>query len=238
MHMRPHSLPRPRSLAVLALLGAAVAAGCSADSHANATPGSAGDSIVSTWDPVAESLSQARRVDSLSKIPGYVIDSAVPIPEAIRRFQAATPGERPSAFTAGAPSLDSLFDRYVRALDAEDTDAFGRLVMSRAEFAWLHYPESEYPDPPHELSPEFVWLFMDQNGSRGLDRALGRTRARGSRMQGVACAGPRAQGASQIWGPCTVTVRRDDGRTAELELVKSVIERDGRFKFVSFANGL
>ncbi len=224
------------------LAAALLAAGCGRDGDPATLPREAdAATVVQTgpaWDSGAASQEQRRRIDSLSRIPGYVIDSAIPIPEAIRRFQSATAAPRPAAFADGAASLDTLFARYVRALENGDTTAIAALVMNRSEFAWLYYPESEYPTPGYELSPDFVWFLLAENGARGMARARARVAGRDARVVGVRCEGPTVQGESRVWGPCVVALQRDDGRTGDLDLARSVIERDGRFKFASLANGL
>ena len=48
---------------------------------------------------------------------------------------------------------------------------------------------------------------------------------------------PSHEGSNVVWGPCSVRYR-SGGRTREERLFGLIIEREGRFKFVSYANKL
>ncbi|HET9984310.1 MAG TPA: hypothetical protein VFQ38_12010 [Longimicrobiales bacterium] len=167
--------------------------------------------------------------------PG-VIDSAVPIPELLRRFRRNTP---PVAALADAPtSREALVARFARALAAADSATLARLALSRAEFAWLYYPESPLARPPYELSPGMMWFQIVANDRKGLGRLLRAHRAKPFRIDGHRCEPPLRQGPNVVYNRCVALVRDRGGQRAEAELFGSILERDGRFKFVSYANGL
>jgi hypothetical protein len=53
------------------------------------------------------------------------------------------------------------------------------------------------------------------------------------------CAGtPLVQGANRIYETCTLRIRSEDGRTEDVRLFGSIVERDGRFKLLSLSNRL
>jgi hypothetical protein len=121
---------------------------------------------------------------------------------------------------------------------SRNADALKRLVLTRAEFGYLYYPESPYPEPPYQLAPELLWYMMEQNSAKGLERGLQRVGA-GTEYQAHMCPGPpRQEGRNRVHGPCTVQLRRPDGRVQDLRLVNAVVERDAVFKLVSFDNGI
>lgn len=167
--------------------------------------------------------------------PG-VIDSAVPIPELLRRFRMNTP---PVAALADAPtSRDTLVARFARALAAGDSASLARLALSRAEFAWLYYPETPLSRPPYELPPGMMWFQIVTNDRKGLGRLLRAQDARPFRIDGHRCEPPLRQGPNVVYNRCVALVRGPAGQRAETELFGSILERGGRFKFVSYANGL
>jgi hypothetical protein len=167
-----------------------------------------------------------------------VVDSALPMDEALRRFQAATEEPRPTRLTGGAPSLDALFRALLAAYAARDAEALDRLAVSRAEFAWLYYPDSPYPLAPYELSPDFVWFLVEERGARGVGRAVERFGGRRVEYRSHECPGhPREEGGGLLWGPCLVRLTVD-GTDDQVRLANAILERDGRFKLIGFDNKL
>ena len=169
--------------------------------------------------------------------PGVVVDSAIPIPEAIRRFQA--PLDPVNALADGDSTLAGLVRRLVAAYAERDSAELSRLALTATEFGYLYYPESPYPHPPYELSPDLLWYMAGEAGARGASRARERLGGRGSAAAAFDCGGaPRTDGLTRVWGPCLVTVRYADGAEERLGLLNAVAERDGRFKAISLENEL
>lgn len=221
------------TLRVLPLILVLAFAACSrADSAPQ--PGAGADSV-----PSAEAIAQQRRLDSLRRIPGYVIDTFVPLPEALRQFREATPGVAPERIAGGAASLDELLGRLVDAYAAGDTAGLRALSVDRAEYAWLYYPDSPYPRPGYELSAEFVWYLMETHGAKGAERASQRLGGKRWTVLGADCGeSPSVEGANRVWGPCSLRLREGSGPESTLELAKAVLERDGRFKLLGLENGI
>jgi hypothetical protein len=201
-------------LTMAALLAAIVSAGCR-EREAQATP-----------------VAQATPATP----PGYVVDSALSPDELLRRFRA---GLRPVPhLVADAPrSRDSLVSRFARALTRDDSAALRALRLNRSEFAYLYYPESEYTQQPHFMPPDVLWLLMQNRSQRGERRLL--DRLGGSfRFVGLECEpNPRREGANVFYERCLVSYRRTGADSLERRrLFGSILERDGGFKFVSYAN--
>jgi hypothetical protein len=128
---------------------------------------------------------------------------------------------------------------FVEALRANDTTALVALALTRAEFAWLVYPGSPYTAPPHRQAPELVWMRIVAGSSRGLARLLRRYAGRPFDGKGYRCdSSPERHGDYRVWRQCVMLVRDPDGTRRHERLFGDIIERDGRFKFVSFANDL
>jgi hypothetical protein len=167
-----------------------------------------------------------------------MVDSVVPRGEALRRFLEGTP--EPAGLDRAAPaSRDALVRSFVRAIEAGDTARARSLVLTRAEFGWLYYATTPQGLPPYDLSPSLLWFLTEGGTAKGLGRLQ---EERGGRRMGYAgyrCdPTPSRQGANTVWGPCLVRRVEAPGDTVEERLFGLILERDGRYKFVSLANQL
>jgi hypothetical protein len=163
------------------------------------------------------------------------VDSIFPIEEEIRRFR-QTLGPEPAGLGDGAGSLEGLIGAFADAVERADTGALQRMVLSRDEFGYLYYPSTHYTTRPYELGPAIVWFQLENYGSRGFSRLLRRYGGRPLGMSGYRCEEePLIQGENRIWRDCLVQVRGPDG-TRDLSLFGAILEREGAFKFVSYAN--
>jgi hypothetical protein len=165
-----------------------------------------------------------------------VVDSILPLDEALRRFRDGLP--EVTALEGGAPTRDALVARFAAAVAAEDTAALRGLFLTRAEFAWLYYPESPWAREPTRQMAHVVWLLLREESEKGLSRVLQRFGGRPGAIGAATCRGePLAQGASRVWTDCAVRVESPGG-PGELRLFAAIWERDRRFKFASFQNDL
>jgi len=93
--------------------------------------------------------------------------------------------------------------------------------------------------PPYDLGPGLMWFLLEQNSRKGLVHALQDRGGRPLGYEGYRCdATPSRQGANTVWGPCLVRHRQPGGDVIEERLFALIVERQGRFKFVSLANKL
>ena len=166
-----------------------------------------------------------------------VRDSAIPRDEAVRRFRE---GLAPADSLAGsAPSLDSLVATFVRAVSASDTAALAGLAVTRAEFASLYYPTATQARPPYDLDPGLMWFMLFERSNQGVRRALQRRGGTTMVPVGYDCGSePQREGDNILHGPCLVRWTDERGDTLAERLVGRVLERDGRFKILSYANEL
>lgn len=163
------------------------------------------------------------------------VDSILPIPLLLDRFRTEVP--QVHSLANASESREALVRRFVHALAQQDTAGLHAMQMSSAEFAWLYYPESEFTRPPYELAPEHVLLLIDQNSRKGLTRMLRRIAGNSLTYAGHDCpAEPRRREHDNLWEGCTVRLRNADGSEESLRLFGTIWERDGRWKFVSYAN--
>lgn len=170
-----------------------------------------------------------------SERPAAVVDSVVPRDEALRRFRVGL--DSVGELQGGAASRDALVQEYITALAAADTGALKALTLSRAEFAWLYYPESAQGLPPYDLSPSLMWFLMDEQSRKGLTRALGERGGRAYAYAGFHCEGdPVVEGPNTLWGPCLVRRVVAPGDTVSERLFGQILGRAGRYKITTHAN--
>lgn len=201
------------------LLAILTVAACSGVDHAGDGP-QAGNLSVST---------------SLGSTVGEV-DSAIPIDEALRRFRQKLAA--PEGLRGGFGSREKLVRGFVRALEVRDTAALRRMVLRAEEFAWLYYPSSPLSRPPYELAPALMWFQLQGESERGASRLLAERAGGALGYAQHTCAPPRVEGKNRIYSHCELRRVSPAGDTLSERLFGLIVEREGSYKFVSYANRL
>ncbi|MGH7510396.1 MAG: hypothetical protein ACREMZ_13125 [Gemmatimonadales bacterium] len=166
-----------------------------------------------------------------------VVDSVVPRDSAIARFQRVTP--RVDSLAGGAETREALVRRFVTALEGRDSVTLRSLLLTRSEFGWLYYPSNPEGLPPYRLTPQLMWFMLEGNSARGFDRLLRKRSGKPLRYAGHRCDMEASRhGANVVWGPCVVIRRLESGATLAERLFGQIVERGGRYKFVSYSNKL
>jgi hypothetical protein len=192
------------------------------------------EASASTDSAYADSVARARQ-DSINRAqPGYVVDSIFPIEEEIRRFNAGL--DRPASLTSPAMNRADLVRRFAVALAHSDSAALRALVVTRAEFGYLVFPESPYARFPYKTKPEVIWMQLAGDSDRGTSRMLDRVAGPASRVSSLRCDGtPERQGPNTYWRNCSVLVQTaSDPTKRRMHLFGQILERDGRAKFLSY----
>jgi hypothetical protein len=192
--------------------------------------------LAGPWLPLLAVTAACRPTDAGQARAAGVVDSVVPIAVALARFRERLP--EPAGLAGDASSRDALIRRLIAALEASDTAAAAALTITPAEFAWLYYPTAREALPPYELSPALMWFMLEGRSRDGLLAALREFGGRPFGYRGHTCGAPRTEGANRIWGYCRVRHVLPDGRSAQVSLFGLMLEREGRYKFVSLANKL
>ena len=186
-----------------------------------------GVTVVSACDTNAEHRTRASSE--------RVIDSVLSMDTLLARFRRDLP--KPAGLSGGAANRDTLVLLMVRALQTNDTAAFEQLAVTRAEWAWLYYPTNMEARPPYELPPGLAWLRLQEGNRKAVFRALRELGGRSLEYRGYHCPGePLLEGENRVWVRCTVTVAREGDQPRPLRLFASMVERQGRFAFLSYAN--
>jgi len=168
---------------------------------------------------------------------GNVIDSVFPIEEEIRRFREGM--VEPTELTGGAGSMEELVDAFLRAVERADTASVLPMAITQEEFAWFYYPYSIFAAPPYELPPGLVWFQMQNYSAQGWQRLMRAHAGMPLFDTGIECPDDGVQARSgRVWDDCVVLGRLPSGEDIEEQLFGSILEVGGRYKFVSFANGM
>ncbi len=169
--------------------------------------------------------------------PDITTDSALPTETLLRRFQAAL--EKPAHLSPSASSREELTRRYLNAVARSDTATLRALHITRAEYAFLYFPESQMMRPPYELPPEVAWMLLSAESGKGISAILRRFGGKPLELLDVRCPGERLrEGTNIVWRDCVVRYQDEGGTEQERPLFAAIIERAGEFKFFSYATPL
>ena len=184
----------------------------------------------------ADSLARVRQ-DSINRAqPSYIVDSILPLEEQLRRFRAGLT-DVPTEFSGGETSRDLLVKTFVRSLESADTSRLIKLTVSKAEFAYLVYPESPFTSAPYAQAPDLVWMRHSAASGTGLKRLLDRIAGTKLGFLSWQCSPePQIAGTNRIWKDCSVRFVPGSSDTTNLQLFSGIIERQGRYKILSYAN--
>lgn len=164
-------------------------------------------------------------------------DSVLSMDTLVRRFQAGMP--RPDSLGGTASSPAALTGRYLDAVRRFDTTALRVMHISRAEYAYLYFPHSKMMKPPYELPPDAAWLLHTAESNKGIAAVMRRLGGHTLELEGVRCPGESFRdGPNIVWRNCLVRYREPGAAPVERPLFAAIIERDGRFKFFSYATSL
>lgn len=177
----------------------------------------------------------ARVADTADTPSAGVIDSIIPMDEALRRFRAELP--EVSRLEGGASSRDSLVAAFMHAVQANDSVQIRRILVSQAEYAYLYFPSSIYMNKPYELAPALAWFLNVQNSEKGITRVIRRLAGHDLAFESYSCAEEATEGENSFWRECTVAYRDPQTRApVTRRIFGTIMERDGVFKFLTYAN--
>lgn len=180
--------------------------------------------------------SQAAHVAAVAAAGG-VVDSILPIAEQLRRFREGMAPVDTLRFASA--SRDALIRRFLDAVRTSDTSALNVMALDRAEFAFLYYPHAAISRPPYEAPPQLLWGQILASSNEGLPKALARLSGQPVQLDRVTCADSLVnEERNRLHQDCTLTVRVGSAAALTTRWFGTIIERDGRFKFIGFANAL
>jgi hypothetical protein len=168
---------------------------------------------------------------------GGTVDSILPIAEQLRRFRESIPAA--DSLRHGADSRDELIRRFLQAVAAKDSATLNQLVIDRAEFAYLYYPTAAISKPPYEAPPQLLWGQILTASDEGISRLLTRVGGRRLSLDAVECGQPTTmEDRNTLHEKCELVVRIGTATPSRERWFGTIIERDGRFKFIGYTNAL
>ncbi len=218
------------------LLSLVLAAACSRDHAAGNTP------VVAS----ATSAIDSARVDSIARVrqdsvnrtlPGYVIDSILPVEEMLRRFKLTVGGTPVTTLQHASAARDALVARFMTAVAAADSSALRDMSLNAREFADLVYPEGPNAKPPYKEDPALIWRTISNSSESGFIRLIRRRGQIPTKLVDYSCTGKtETQGKNTFISGCIVRVIDTTGETTSHRYFGSIIERGGQYKIVSYRN--
>lgn len=170
-----------------------------------------------------------------AEVAKQIVDSILPIEEHLRKFRLGlTPVD---TLKNSSASMRELVNRLAAAISTHDTVALTQMQLSVNEFAYLYYPDSYLSKPPYSAPPELLWgqiLASSDNGARRLLKQFGGAPITVSQLS---CSNqPDSSGINVLHSYCRVRFSVPGGKSLEGNLFGTIIECNGRFKFLSLAN--
>ena len=93
--------------------------------------------------------------------------------------------------------------------------------------------------PPYEMPPALLWEQVLANSDAGARKIIDRFGGRALEVRSVRCdAIPEKEGANTIRQDCIARLRSASDSLPAARYFGSIIERDGRYKFMGLANAL
>lgn len=204
------------------------------------TCGPVDDNSVASRDRSIVIADSAARVhqDSVNRtMPGYVVDSILPISEQLDRYRSAVGGGRSAQLHNASATREQLIRRFVSDVSAGDTSDLRAMLIDEREFADLIYPESPYTRAPYTQPPGLVWNQIQNPSRSGYTRLVRRLAGQQLAYAGHNCdTNAERQGRNRIWIGCLIRLSDGKGAVTTHRLFGSIVERRGKFKFVSYAN--
>ncbi len=218
------------------LLALVVVAACSRD-HATGNATVVASATSATDSSRADSIARVRQ-DSINRtLPGYVVDSILPVEEMLRRFRLTVGGAPVTALQNASPSRDALVTRFMTAVATADSSALRDMVLSAREFADLVYPEGPNAKPPYKEDPALIWRTIENPSQSGFIRLIRRSGEIPTKLFDYTCAGKtETQGKNTFISGCIVRVIDTKGETTSHRYFGSIIERGDKYKIVSYRN--
>jgi hypothetical protein len=110
------------------------------------------------------------------------------------------------------------------------------MIISRAEFGHLYYPTSPYTREPTKQAAALAWFLVIEPSKVGVTRVLDRFGGTSLGYRGYSCSAlSKHEGDNVVWEGCALKITAAAG-TGALHLFGPILEREGRFKFLSYAN--
>jgi hypothetical protein len=136
-----------------------------------------------------------------------------------------------TALRGYAESTEELGQAVVDALNGGDKKALHALRAGREEYVTVLYPAF----PKTAFDADFAWNNLNRKCTVGVEKWLRRFGRRDLTFTGIRFERPtESYEGLRLHRGTVLSVRLPDGETRDLEILGSVVEREGRFKLLSY----
>jgi hypothetical protein len=145
----------------------------------------------------------------------------------------------PITLTGGAPSIDTLLDEFLAAVEQKDKDALHRLRLTKAEYTEIivpgEVPTGQPPRQTFEQVNDVFWGMLDTKSRYTADAIVNDFGGRHyvERQLELTYGNPREWAWYTGHGEVRLRLKDETGQPYELR-TGWIAEVDGRFKFIGF----
>lgn len=133
------------------------------------------------------------------------------------------------------PSRNALVQAVLDALENGDRSALERARVTREQYETLLWP---YLPESNSLTFEFAWDLNERNSTKALARAIENFEGVRFALEDVQFTEPVEEypGFKLYLGARVIATRLSDGRRGELPVLDAMVEMNGRWKLLNFAD--
>jgi hypothetical protein len=209
------------------LVMALMVAGAARADHAAETPGR-------TYLPAQGDTSGGGRPRSLREAyPDYKPGADDPELDAVKRGRRLVHTHSIALEPGGSKSIQDLIEQTVAATTLADGEALKRCAVTRNDFVRILWPEFPQSRPITQITPEEAWSFVENKNLVSFNRTAGEFNLTPIQLVSYQVGTVRKYTNFKIHTDIRVTVRKPGGEPYGFHLIRSIVERNGRFKIYS-----
>lgn len=133
----------------------------------------------------------------------------------------------------GATSLRHLLSQALEAVDAGDGQAAQRLSVTRGDFLRILWPEFPQSRPAAQVPGQDAWDLLNNRNMASFNRHMGDHVGTGLRLKAFKVGKVEEYENFRLLDDMTIEAETADHQPVTLDLIRTVVERKGRFKVYS-----
>ncbi len=133
----------------------------------------------------------------------------------------------------GSGSLETLIEQTVYAVDLGDYRTYTRLTVNRTDFEKLLWPEFPQSRPAANVPSLEAWDFVNTRNAGGFSKARGLFEKRGIQLKSFKVEKVDRFTNFTLHRNVTVDITDATGAEFDFPLIRTIVERHGRFKIYS-----
>lgn len=142
--------------------------------------------------------------------------------------------QKPSAWQGGLPSPEALGVAIVEALNRGDAAKIDALVIGKAEYQQLLWPEFPNAKNGSGISPEDAWTFHEMNLAKHKSRALSDWGRRDLKFRRLGWARDEDYKNFHLKRDVVLEVETPDGQIEQITALGSIVEYNNSYRLLTF----